>query len=178
MLNLKIIGGRLKNRNIKVPESARPVTTRVKTTIFDIISEIVEGARVLDLFAGSGNLGIEALSRGAEFAVFVDHNKESTRLIKENLKSLNLEEEGEVILADYKGYLKKSGDVFDIIFLDPPFNLIHDLNLKFLLGHISENGIIVLKVEDNSKIKVPESLEVVRHKKIGINEVYFIRKFN
>ena len=98
----------------------RPTTDKVKESVFSVIQFDIEGRRVLDLFAGTGQLGIEALSRGADWAVFVDSRREAVQLIRENLALCRLEDKGQVRLGDALAYLK-SGEKFDLIFLDPPY---------------------------------------------------------
>ena len=98
----------------------RPTTDKVKESVFSVIQFDIEGRRVLDLFAGTGQLGIEALSRGADWAVFVDSRREAVQLIRENLALCQLEDKAQVRLGDALAYLK-SGEKFDLIFLDPPY---------------------------------------------------------
>ena len=99
----------------------RPTTDRVKEGMFSALQFDIEGRRVLDLFAGTGQLGIEALSRGADFAVFVDCRADAVRLIKENLKVTNLQDRARVVTGDSMGYLATLRDQFDLVFLDPPY---------------------------------------------------------
>lgn len=122
----------------------RPTTDQVKESVFSIIQFEIEGARVLDLFAGSGQLGIEALSRGASRAVFVDSSKEAVKVVKENLQHTKLEDGATVRNEDSLLFLGQTKDVFDIAFLDPPYGkgLIEEA-LKILPDRMSENGIII-----------------------------------
>ena len=120
---MRVITGKARGVQLKTPEgmTTRPTTDRVKEALFSIIQFEIAGARVLDLFGGTGQLGIEALSRGAKSAVFVDAGEPACRLIKENLKRTKLEADARVIRADYLDYLKRCRENFDIIFLDPPY---------------------------------------------------------
>ncbi len=108
---------------LKTPDAmlTRPPSDRVKEALFSIIQFDIPAARILDLFGGTGQLGIEALSRGAASAVFVDQREDACRLIRENLKRTRLEGEGKVVRSDYLDYLKRCREKFDIIFLDPPY---------------------------------------------------------
>ena len=99
----------------------RPTADRVKEALFSIINFDIPDARVLDLFGGTGQLGIEALSRGAVAATFIDDREESCRLIRENLKRTKLEQNAKVIRSDYMDYLNRCREQYDIIFLDPPY---------------------------------------------------------
>lgn len=120
---MRVITGKARGVQLKTPEgmTTRPTTDRVKEALFSIIQFEIPTARVLDLFGGTGQLGIEALSRGASTAVFVDAGEPACRLIRENLKRTKLEADAKVIRADYLDYLKRCREKFDIIFLDPPY---------------------------------------------------------
>ena len=120
---MRVITGTAKGIMLATPDGmqTRPTSDRVKEALFSIIQFDVPGARVLDLFGGTGQLGIEALSRGAKNAVFVDAREEACRLIRENLKRTKLEQIGTVIRSDYLDYLKRCKQTFDIVILDPPY---------------------------------------------------------
>lgn len=120
---MRVITGTAKGARLKTPEglNTRPTTDRVKEGLFSILQFEIEGRRVLDLFAGSGQLGIEALSRGAESAVFVDASPAAVKLVQENLKTTKLAEKARVVRSDYLTFLKNTKETFDIIFLDPPY---------------------------------------------------------
>ena len=117
-----MITGSARGRRLKELEGmeTRPTTDRVKEGLFSIIQFDIEGRRVLDLFAGTGQLGIEALSRGAESCVFVDQRRDAVTLIKENLALCELSDRAHIRQGDSLTYLK-SGEKFDLIFLDPPY---------------------------------------------------------
>ena len=116
---MRVITGSARGRKLKTPENydIRPTTDNVKESVFNIIQFDIEGRRVLDLFAGTGQLGIECLSRGASSAVFVDQSREAVKIVKENLKACGLT--GTVVQADAMSFLRTCGK-FDIIFVDPP----------------------------------------------------------
>ncbi len=120
---MRVISGSAKGTTLKTPEGmlTRPTTDRVKEALFSIIQFDLPGARVLDLFGGTGQLGIEALSRGAKSCVFVDAREDACKLIRENLKRVRLEENASVIRCDYAEYLKRCQEKFDVVFLDPPY---------------------------------------------------------
>ena len=120
---MRVITGKARGVQLKTPEGmlTRPTADRVKEALFSIINFDIPGAKVLDLFGGTGQLGIEALSRGAESAVFVDAREESCRLIRENLKRTKLEKDAKVIRSDYLDYLSRCREQYNIIFLDPPY---------------------------------------------------------
>jgi len=120
---MRVITGKARGIQLKTPEGmlTRPTADRVKEALFSIINFDIPGAKVLDLFGGTGQLGIEALSRGAASAVFVDAREESCKLIRENLKRTKLEKDAKVIRSDYMDYLSRCREQYNIIFLDPPY---------------------------------------------------------
>ena len=120
---MRVITGKARGVQLKTPDSmtTRPTADRVKEALFSIIQFEIPTASVLDLFGGTGQLGIEALSRGAKSAVFVDAGEPACRLIKENLRRTKMENDAKVVRADYMDYLKRCREKFDIIFLDPPY---------------------------------------------------------
>ena len=120
---MRVITGKARGVQLKTPDGmqTRPTADRVKEALFSIINFDIPGAKVLDLFGGTGQLGIEALSRGAASAVFVDAREESCKLIRENLKRTKLESDAKVIRSDYLEYLNRCREQYNIIFLDPPY---------------------------------------------------------
>lgn len=123
---MRVITGLAKGRRLKAPKgfTTRPTTDRVKESLFSILSDIPEKANVLDLFAGSGGLGIEALSRGSTYAVFVDSSSVSCQVIRDNLKATGLIAKAAVLRCDVleaMEVLKKQGRIFSLVFCDPPY---------------------------------------------------------
>lgn len=145
---MRVITGKARGVQLKTPQGmqTRPTADRVKEALFSIINFDLPGASVLDLFGGTGQLGIEALSRDAKSAVFVDASADACQLIRENLKRSKLEGQGRVVRSDYMEYLNKCRESFDIILLDPPYA---EVFLENALKRITEidilksNGIIV-----------------------------------
>ena len=119
---MRVITGTARGRRLKELEGmeTRPTTDRVKEGLFSALQFDIEGRRVLDLFAGTGQLGIEALSRGAECAVFVERRRDALQVIRENLEACGMTDKARVVNGDAMSYLK-SGEKFDLIFLDPPY---------------------------------------------------------
>lgn len=145
---MRVITGKARGIQLKTPEGlqTRPTADRVKEALFSIIQFDIPGAKVLDLFGGTGQLGIEALSRGAVSAVFVDAGEKACALIRENLKRTKLEQQGRVVRSDYMDFLRRSRESYDIIFLDPPYAeefLENALNLITEIDILQTNGIIV-----------------------------------
>lgn len=120
---MRVITGKARGVVLKTPEglTTRPTADRVKEALFSVINFDIPGMDVLDLFGGTGQLGIEALSRGAKSAVFVDAGEAACKLIRENLKRTKLEDQAKVVRSDYLRYLRSCKQKFGIIFLDPPY---------------------------------------------------------
>lgn len=143
---MRIITGSAKGKRLVAPEGrdVRPTPERVKEGLFSALQFDIEGRRVLDLFAGSGQLGLEALSRGAESCTFVDASDASVKIVQKNLKITGFEGRGHVIRSDYAAFAASSRDTFDIVFLDPPYaaGLLMPA-LKAVLPLMSDYGMIV-----------------------------------
>ena len=144
---MRVITGSARGRRLKTPDNydIRPTTDNVKEAVFNILQFDVEGRKVLDLFAGTGQLGIEALSRGAASAVFIDHDRAAVQIVKDNLKTCGLS--GTVICGDALSFLK-SGGCFDLIFVDPPYDSgLYDEVLQTInqVDMLSEGGIIIVE---------------------------------
>jgi 16S rRNA (guanine966-N2)-methyltransferase len=174
---MRVVSGDLKGRILKaVPgTSTRPTTDKVKESLFNMIGPYFTGGLGLDLFAGSGGLGIEALSRGLEKVIFVDREGKAIQIINENLKSCGLEEKAEVYRNDAARALKaiqKRNLVFNYIFLDPPYKKQQLVKLLEIIENeklINEDGLIVC--EHASDIQLPEKIGILRQTR---NEKYGI----
>lgn len=157
---MRVITGTARGRRLKELEGreTRPTTDRVKEGLFSIIQFDIEGRRALDLFAGTGQLGIEALSRGAASAVFVDMRREAARLVEENLRLTGLGERARVICGDALSFLDSTGEKFDLVFLDPPYGsglLEKALRAVERFDILRENGIIICESDAG---ETPEEL--------------------
>ena len=145
---MRVIAGTARSVPLKTLDglATRPTTDRVKTSLFNIIQFQIEGRTVLDLFAGSGALGIEALSRGAQSAVFVDQSEQALAVVRENLKKTQLLDRAEPVRAEAISYLQNCKKRFDLIFLDPPYaeNLLENA-LKCIseIDILKSGGIII-----------------------------------
>lgn len=185
---MRVISGISRGTKLKTIESTstRPTLDRVKEALFNIIQNKVKNAVVLDLFAGSGALGIEALSRGATKAYFCDKNPLAVNIIKENLKKTRLEEKAIVFKSDYIETIKQIKEQLSIIFLDPPYKL--DLAVKAikeLLKNdlITNDSIIIIETDEVSRdieeVKSIEEIEIIDTRKYGrANLVLLKRKRN
>lgn len=177
---MRVISGKYKGKNIigYDIEGTRPTQDRVKESLFGMIQDYIDGSIVLDLFAGSGNLGIEALSNGAESCIFVDNNKKCIETIKKNTEGIN----GTIIIeSDYNKALASFKDKykFDLIFLDPPYNLdcIDNILDKVIeLDLLNQDGLVICEYEfDNFKDNY-SNLELIKDKKYGYKNIKIYRR--
>ena len=181
---MRVIAGRAGGIRLGVPKSGvRPTMDRVKAAIFSSLSESIIGARVLDLFAGSGGLGIEALSRGAESALFVEEDRQSIAAIENNLKKARLS--GQTRQQDVFDFLKHAGPAsrYDIILADPPYEQTKVgekfteklLTNEALPGLLAPNGIFVLEKRPSEELPETRFWTVIRQKAYGATEVLFLQ---
>jgi len=175
IINPRVMSGIYKGSKLEVPKSARPTTDRVKKTIFDILGSAIQDTRVLDLFAGSGNLGIEALSNGAKEVTLVEVNTEAIAVIKKNLTKLHIESNATVIQTDYRK-LNSDLNTFGIIFIDPPFTLLDHFNPTEIIDFLSNKGIIIFKTKTSINEPSFSPLTILDKRVIGINTLYFLAK--
>lgn len=157
---MRVITGSARGRRLKTleGESVRPTTDKVKESIFNIIQFDVEGSCVLDMFCGCGQLGIEALSRGASSAVFVDISRASMAVTEENLETTGFRNVSKTVLSNSLEYLDRTSEIFDIAFLDPPYRAgIMEDAIERVRLHMADNGIIVCETASDEVLS--ESIE-------------------
>lgn len=181
-----MIAGTARSLKLKTPagNDVRPTTDRIKETLFNIINPYIYGCNFLDLFSGSGGIGIEALSRGAERAVFVDNSPVSIACINENIVHVGFTEKANVLRSDAVNAVSKlhyEGKRFDIIFLDPPYDKLLEKDvLESLIQFplLNDDGIIIVEASADTEFDYLDSscLEVFRVKSYGSNKHVFIRK--
>lgn len=169
-MSLKVIAGKFKGRNIKTLPgyTIRPLLARVKKSLFDILTPRIVNSSFLDLFAGSGSVGIEALSRGAKKVIFVENDPECLKIIEENLLKLEASEKSVIIPADITKTFPVTGK-FDIIFIGPPYKkkILPDV-IKKLGGFIAAGGLVI--TQNHYRDILPEKIgifSVSRRKKYG-----------
>lgn len=184
---MRIIAGKAGSIPLQVPKSlTRPTTDRVRESIFSSLGESIIDAAVLDLFAGSGSLGIEALSRGAQSAIFVDTSREACEIINQNLEKAKLPG-GTTRSGDVRSFLssRMKGE-FDLIFADPPYArdevstaLVETLvTSESLRDSLSETGIFILETLAAAPLPDLSLWEVLRDKRYGKTKVFFLRATN
>ena len=181
---MRIIAGSAKRREIKVPNAVvRPTTDRTREALFSIIQSYADGAKVLDLFAGAGSLGLEALSRGAGSCEFVDMNRACSTVIEKNLSTLNLKG-GSVINADVLSFVKRARGGYDLVFADPPYfkvpgdrdfasELLAEENVQNIL---SDDGLLIIEVDARHKPNIPTTWELADQRRYGGCAILFLRK--
>ena len=180
---MRIIAGKCRSLPLKTPKglNTRPTTDRIKETLFNIINQDLSGARFLDLFAGSGGIGLEAISRGADYSVFVENNREAIRCIEDNLIFTGLAPQAMLLKTDALSAIKRldGGKAFDIIFMDPPYGMEHEKRvLEKLKGTslVSEDTLIIVEADLSTKFDYLNDLgyEMIRYKKYKTNAHIFI----
>jgi 16S rRNA (guanine966-N2)-methyltransferase len=176
--NLRVSGGEARGRRLKAPKNIRPTQGMVKQAIFNMVGQSIEGARVLDLFAGSGALGIEALSRGAAHATFVDREQRGLAILRQNLDALGLKERAHVVRGDVVRWLEDSSSEVKeagLVFLDPPYeDDVLDRALRVLDREVT--GATVL-AEHSRRQRLPElnRLRTDRQRRYGDTMVTVFR---
>lgn len=177
---MKIISGKYKGRNIEgfTIDGTRPTMDRVKESLFAMIQSYIDEANVLDLFSGSGNLALEALSEGAKSITLVDSNYKAIKVINNNLKNIGIND-AKVLNMDYKKAIEVLDEKFDIIFLDPPYktNYIEE-SIKLISKYniLSNNGIIVCESDSLDKIVYDDNYKSIKDKKYGDKYVVILKK--
>jgi len=179
---MRIVGGAWRGRRLQAPTGwdTRPTSDRVRQTVFDIISHrfapLPQDAQVLDLFAGTGALGLEALSRGARFATFVDHDRAACETIDSNIKHLKAETRCKVIRADASRFLHR-GPVFDLVFADPPYGkdlLVPALEHMLAAHMLAPDALLVLESGRELQTDIPPGFSVLDQRHVGSTSVHFI----
>lgn len=170
--SIRIIGGRHKSYRIvfKASPTLRPTSDRAKETLFSWLQFELEGKSCLDLFAGTGSLGLEALSRGAQHVTFVEKEKSLFKSIKKNIIHLGYEDKIQAACIDASRWLKTNKQKFDVIFLDPPFD---QIDYKVLIRTIyqsnvlNESGKVFLETNKHTELKLSKTLNILKEKTIG-----------
>lgn len=181
---MRVISGLARGTKLKTIESdtTRPTLDRVKESLFNILQDKLKGAVVLDLFAGSGALGIEALSRGAQKAYFCDKNFEAVKVIKENLSKTRFLDKSIVYNSDYVNAIKKIKEEISIVFLDPPYKLdlaVSAVNELIKQKLITKDSLIIIETDeinrDIKEVQKIENVEVIDTRKYGRANLIFIK---
>ncbi len=179
-MTLRILAGEARGRQIKSPprsSGSRPILARIKKSLFDILTRRLVGARFLDLFAGTGSVGLEALSRGALRVTFVEKNTPFCRLIEENLATLGYTDRAEVLCGDALRVIETLSPPFDVIFMGPPYKTAHTgLVLEALAcpGLLKPGGWIIGQHHIKEVFQVPRAFSVIREGRYGDTKLTFL----
>ena len=179
---MRVIAGSAKGRTLDAPHggATRPATDRIRETLFAILDPVLADARVLDLFAGAGTLGIEALSRGAAHATFVERSAEALKTLRKNINATGFEGHAEVIAANVLGFLEQRvAGPYDLVFCDPPFADVALLEATLahprLAAALAPDASAVARVHKKHQPRLPDGARVQRVKDIGEESLLFLR---
>jgi 16S rRNA (guanine(966)-N(2))-methyltransferase RsmD len=178
---MRIITGKARGYRLETlpgEDTTRPTTERVKESIFSILQFEIEGRAVLDLFAGSGQMGLEALSRGAASAVFVDSSKDACEIVKRNARGAKLDGAMRIANIDAHAFCQRTSERFDLAFLDPPYRaqLLPAL-LPQVAALVKDGGAVVCETDTDTKLpESVESLVLEKEKRYGKTQVWIYRK--
>jgi len=172
---VRIIGGKYRGRVLSSFKGSeiRPTADRVKESLFNILAPEIHGANMLDLFCGCGNVGLEAISRGADFVVFNDISKDSLAVLKKNLALIK--SDAKIYNSDYKAFLESTDMTFDIIFIDPPYKSEFGINALKIIGErnlLTTGGIAVFESDKPFNLEIP-SLVKYDERKYGSTYLTF-----
>ncbi len=178
---MKVNAGIYKHRVIKVTnlETTRETSDKVRQAIFNLIGQFFHGGKALDLFAGSGSMGIEALSRGIEFVVFNDINKDALRIVKDNIESLKISDQVRLMNYNYKECLERLDTKFDLIFLDPPYAMkdIEEIINNIIKNNLlNDDGLIICEMAKDTIYKETNELYLLKERTYGIKKVIILKK--
>ena len=181
---MRIISGKAKGTKLYTLEgtNTRPTLDRVKESIFNIIQNDIEDAEILDLFSGSGAIGLEFLSRGARNAVLCDKSKDATEIIKRNVQKTHMEEKTQILNLDFETCLDKvKNRQFDIIYIDPPYvtkYILKSIEKIIAQGNLKKEGIMILETDDEQRILreiESEEVRIVDKRKYGRATIIFLK---
>lgn len=179
---MRVVAGELKGRRLVSPPAAttRAATERIRESLFAILEPVIADARVLDLFAGAGSLGIEALSRGAAHATFVERDREALAAIRANVAATGTSDRARVVASSVLTYLgRPTGGPFDLVFCDPPFADVATLSATLahegLRASLAPDALVVARVLRKHRPAVPDGARIERDKPIGEETLLFLR---
>ena len=180
LMKLRVIAGVYGGRFLQSPTGnvTHPMGERIKGSLFNIIGGEIKGSVVLDAFAGSGALGIEALSRGAKFVTFIDNDKKAINSIKQNLKTLAIDDSKyDVVHIALSTFIDKNIDKkYDVIITDPPYNNLQFSTVSRLLNILHQNGLMVLSYSGRGELPTANGIVVVDNRSYGDSALAFYRK--
>lgn len=178
---MRVISGSARGRKLIAPTGfdTRPTTDRVKESIFNLLMPYLPADRVLDLFSGSGALGIEALSRGSAHCTFIENCQAAGKVILQNIDLARVKDRSETLFCEALSFLNRTSTRFDIIFLDPPYNtglLTAAIEKIYKNNILSDNGIIVAESEYKGEEPTSEFFDIIKNAKYGKTTVFLLHK--
>jgi 16S rRNA (guanine966-N2)-methyltransferase len=178
-VKVRLIAGQYGGRIIAAPDSQRthPMSERVRGALFNIMASELEGADVLDVFAGTGALGLEALSRGASHAVFVERDKLAQKILQENITTLNIGDRAKLVKTTVSNWLETTEEkTFDVIFADPPYHDPQFSTIHKLFGLLKPGGYMVLSHPGRGEVPIQTGIVVVDNRSYGNAYLTFFRR--
>jgi 16S rRNA (guanine(966)-N(2))-methyltransferase RsmD len=176
---MRVIAGSLRGRNLKTSDSFRPTTDRVRETLFNILQNEIEGSVFIDAFAGSGAVGIEAISRGAKRVFFIDSGRKALNSLEDNLAIVGEETQWRVYSLPVLKALEvihKTGENVDVIFFDPPYNYSDYTELLTTASELFPDALVILETSSRTKFTTPDGLSVTKEKRIGETLLTFYKR--
>ena len=178
-MGVRIISGKFGGRTIQSPEGklTHPMSDRVRGSLFNIIGDEMIDAAVLDIFAGTGSLGIESISRGAKSVTFVERDRLASKILEENIKSLGIDDKITTVRIGASTWIDKNqGNIYDVIFADPPYNNLQLSTVRRLGGLLKPNGLMVLSYPGTGEVPPVDGIVVVDNRSYGTANLAFYRK--
>lgn len=178
-MNLRIISGTLGGRIISAPDGkiTHPMSERIRNALFNMIGDEIQGANVLDVFAGTGSLGLESLSRGAKHATFVERDKLANCILNENIEKLNVAELSTTYKMGVSTFIDQNqGNLYDVIFADPPYNDMQLSTVARLGTLLKPNGLMVLSYLGRGEVPTVNGVVVVDNRSYGTAALIFYRR--
>lgn len=178
-MNVRLIAGKFGGRVIDAPDrrSTHAMSERARGALFNSLGALIEGAEVLDVFAGSGSIGLEALSRGAHSAVFIEKDRIAARIIQSNVDLLGLSEHAKVVRAGVSSWIDTSHEAyFDLVFADPPYHDPQFSTVKKLFGLLKPNALMVLSHAGRGEVPIQNGIVVVDDRSYGNLHLTYFRR--
>jgi 16S rRNA (guanine966-N2)-methyltransferase len=178
-MNIRIISGELGGRKIEAPDTGKthPMSERIRNALFNSIAHDIAGAKVLDAFAGTGAVGLEALSRGAHDVTFIERDRTAQQILAKNINALKVEERVTIFRMSVDAWLKSNPEeVFDLIFVDPPYDDMQFSTVGELFGLLKPNGLMVLSHPGRGEIPTKTGVVVVDNRSYGNAYLTFYRR--
>ena len=178
-MRIRIISGEFGGRSIQAPDGkvTHPMSERVRSSMFNILGDKIKDAKVLDAFAGSGSLGLEALSRGASYATFIERDRAANAIINANISALDVDKEAIVVQIGLSTWIDKNSEkTFDVIFTDPPYNDLQLSTVSRLTKLLSPTGIMVLSYPGRGEVPPEIGIVVVDNRSYGTAALAFYRQ--